>query len=271
MLRGMIGKSMAVITLLALAGPLMAQQQGQTVNAFKMFFWADDIPGLIMIWALVLMSVATVALIIQHMMANKASQIIPKQNLGEYEALLADKRFRDAIEKAAGDPSMLGKMLHASLAEAPNGYGAMERAIEEVGDLESSRRSRKLEMLNVMGATGPMIGLFGTVYGMILAFYTIVEKGGQPQPADLAAGIATALVTTIWGLVVGIPAVAAVSLIRAKIDELTVEAMVQTETLIGQFSPSKRSASPGAAAATAAATPPPAAPVTSAAPRPRPA
>jgi biopolymer transport protein ExbB len=263
----------AALAVLAFAQPLLAQDT-QSINAFKMFFWADDIPGLIMIWLLIVMSIVTVALVIQHLMANKANEIIPKQNLAEYEAMLADKRFRDAIEKAAGDPSMMGKMLHASLAEAPNGYGAMERAIEEVGDLEASRRSRRLELLNVMGATGPMIGLFGTVYGMIAAFYQIVEAGGQPQPGDLAGGIATALVTTLWGLVVGIPAVAAVSLIRAKIDSLTVEAMVQTETLIGQFSPAKRASgapgAPGTPAGAASSPPPP--PVTSAAtPRPRPA
>lgn len=271
MLRGKFAQSMMALAVLGIAQPLLAQEK---VNAFKMFFWADDIFGVIMIWLLIAMSIVTMALIIQHLMANKASHIVPRENISGYEALLSEKRFREAIEKAAGDPSMLGKMLHASLAEAPNGYGAMERAIEEVGDLESSRRSRRLELLNVMGATGPMLGLFGTVYGMIVAFYTIVEKGGQPQPADLAAGIATALVTTIWGLVVGIPAVAAVSLIRAKIDALTVEAMVQTETLINQFSPGKKAASAAAtsAAAASAAPPPPPMPGPAAAtPKPRPA
>jgi biopolymer transport protein ExbB len=123
-----------------------------------------------------------------------------------------------------------------------------------------------MEFLNVLGAVGPMIGLFGTVYGMIAAFYTIVDKGGQPNPADLAAGIATALVTTFWGLIVGIPAVAAVTLIRARIDANTVEGIMQAENLIGQFAPGKK-----LTAASGAAAPAPAAGSAAATPKPRPA
>ena len=269
MLRGKISQWTAAFAVLGLSQPLFAQEK---INVFKMFFWADDIFGVIMIWGLILMSVVTMALILQHLMANKAATIVPTDNIAEYERLLAEKRFREAIEHAAADDSTLGRMLHASLAEAPNGYGAMERALEEVGDLEASRRSRKLELLSVFGAIGPMLGLFGTVYGMIAAFYQIVAAGGQPKPADLAGGIATALVTTLWGLVVGIPAVTAVALIRSKIDGLTVEAMVQAESLIGQFSPGKKAAAGVTAASSASSAPAPAmAGAGPATPKPRPA
>ena len=85
-----------------------------------------------------------------------------------------------------------------------------------------------------------MIGLFGTVYGMIAAFASLVEAGGRPNPADLAGGISTALVTTFWGLIVGIPAVAGGAIIKNKIDGLMLETMVQAEALIRQFQPSSR-------------------------------
>lgn len=271
MLRGKLGNWMVAAIMLAMAQPLLAQDSGKKVtSAFQMFFWVeDDLFGLIMIWVLILMSVATMALVIQHVMANKIDQFVARETLPEYEQMLAEKRFREAIERASTDETVFGKMLHAALSEAPNGYGAMERSLEEVADLESSRRSRNMEFLNVLGATGPMIGLFGTVYGMIAAFYTIVDKGGQPNPADLAAGIATALVTTFWGLIVGIPAVAAVSLIRSRIDANTVECLMQAENLIGQFAPGKKlTASSGASAPAPAAAP---APGAAAPPKPRPA
>jgi biopolymer transport protein ExbB len=252
---------MIPVLTLAMAGTLFAQDapaapQKKITSAFQMFFWVDDdLFGLLAVWLLILMSVITVALVIQHMMLNKAETFLSRETLPEYESMLGEKRFREAIERAAGDTTLFGKMVHGSLSEAPNGYGAMERALEEVADFESARRSRNLELLNVLGATGPMIGLFGTVYGMIAAFYTIVDKGGQPNPADLASGIATALVTTFWGLVVGIPAVAAVALIRARIDANTVECMMQAETLIGQFAPGKKlTASSSSAGSSAAAT-----------------
>jgi biopolymer transport protein ExbB len=143
----------------------------------------------------------------------------------------------------------------------------MERAVEETADLVATRRVRSLEYLNVMGAVGPMIGLFGTVYGMIVAFQTIVDRGGNPSPEDLAAGISTALVTTFWGLVVGIPAVAAAALIRNRIDVLMTEAIVETEALISRFrTAGKKSSGAAAPRKPAAPQPKPAAP-----PQPKPA
>jgi biopolymer transport protein ExbB len=149
------------------------------------------------------------------------------------------------VQKAADDASLFGQIMNATLAEAANGFGAMERAIEEEADLLGSKRLRSVELLAVLGAVGPMIGLFGTVYGMIVAFQQIVEMGGSPDPSDLAGGISTALITTFWGLIIGIPAVAAASMIRNKIDGLIVEAMIQAELLIGPLSPTGRKTAPG--------------------------
>jgi biopolymer transport protein ExbB len=97
-----------------------------------------------------------------------------------------------------------------------------------------------VEYLNVVGNISPMIGLFGTVYGMIVAFQRLVAAGGNPDPAELAGGISTALVTTFWGLVVAIPALAAYALIRNRIDAMTSEALVVAEELIGPFKPTGR-------------------------------
>ena len=238
----------AIATVLVNAQPLFAQdasESAKTTSAFKQFFLPGDVMGLIITWLLIIMSVCVMALMIKGIMDNRADNLIPPDSILELEELLVEKRFREAIERAATDESMFGKIIHASLSEAGNGFGAMERAVEETADTLGSKRVRSLEILNVLGAIGPMIGLFGTVYGMIAAFQTIVDKGGQPDPSDLAAGISTALVTTFWGLVVGIPAVASAALIRNKIDGMTVEIMIQAEMLISQFQPGKKPA-PGA-------------------------
>ena len=103
-------------------------------------------------------------------------------------------------------------------------------APESVATLE---RLRAIEPLNVVGNVAPMIGLFGTVYGMILAFRQIVLGGGTPDPIALANGIGTALVTTFWGLIVAIPALSGYALLRNKIDGLTSEATRAVEEVIG--------------------------------------
>ncbi|MBI1371081.1 MAG: hypothetical protein GC162_20825 [Planctomycetes bacterium] len=247
--------AMAAMALMAMVQPAMAQSASKPKsNVFQMFFWADNFSGVLMIWVIILMSVATMALIIKHVMDNRISVIMPEESVLAYEELLQEKRFREAIERAAADDTVFGQIIHATLSEAANGYGAMERAIEETTDLLGSKRIRAMELLNVLGAVGPMVGLFGTIYGMIVAFQVIVDKGGQPNPAELAGGISTALITTFWGLVVGIPAVAAVALIRAKIDSMMIEMMIRAEVLISQFQPgAKKQASGGGTASSAPA------------------
>ncbi len=218
--------------------PAAAQEGNQAQTFFRMFFWSDDVIGLVFIWVLVLLSVVSVTLSIRFAMQFRRSTIMPEDTRAEIEQLLSQKKYRDAIEYATSDPSFLGKVTGTALSEAPNGYGAMERAVEEAGDAETTRMLRPIELLNVLGNIAPMMGLFGTVYGMIVAFQSLVSAGGSPDPTDLAAGISTALVTTLWGLVVAIPALAGYALIRNKVDALTSEALLVAEDLISTFKPS---------------------------------
>ena len=242
----------ALIFIMANAEPLLAQDKKKApekVGVFEMFFLAGRDPfGMVITWLLILMSFVAMALIIKFLMDNSASQIMPVDSVVAYEQLLQEKRFREAIERAQADETAFGQIIGAALSEAGNGYGAMARAVEEETDRISSKRARSVEWLNVIGAVGPMIGLFGTVYGMIVAFSKLVEAGGRPNPADLAGGISTALVTTFWGLIVGIPAVAGGAIIKNKIDGLMLETMVQAEGLIRQFQPSSRKKSSSSSA-----------------------
>lgn len=239
--------SVAAAAAVALLGakPVFAQDSGDGATVFEQFFLSSTTLGLIVTWMLILMSVAVVALILRHVLENRSANLLPGETVKQYEEMLQNKRFREAIQQASEDKTVFGQIIHASLSEASNGFGAMERAIEEQADLLGAKRVRSIELLNVLGAIGPMLGLFGTVYGMISAFQQIVAVGGQPDPADLAGGISTALVTTFWGLIVGIPAVAAAALIRNKIDGLMVEAMVQAEALISPLAPSNRKSGGG--------------------------
>ncbi len=233
------------MTLLTWTGTALAQDGGGGgggggggVSYAAMFFGLrGDFLGKSITWLLILMSIATVALVIHFFIQNRRVNILPQEAVAEIEGLLSDRKFRDAIELSEQEPSIFGEIMHGALSEASNGYGAMERAIEETSDLAATRKTRSIEILNVLGAIGPMIGLFGTVYGMIVAFVTIESTDGKASPTELAAGISTALVTTFWGLIVGIPAVAAAALVRNRIDALVTESMVEAEALIGRFRP----------------------------------
>lgn len=254
MRRGMLVlTSLAASAALLWPSPVLAQDgEATTMSTLEMFFLSGDTLGLIITWFILLMSAVNVALMISFFMKYTRKNMLPESTRTEIEELLAQKKYREAIEAADNDPSYLGKLVSAALGEAANGYAAMERAIEEEGDAETTRTLRPIEYLNLLGNIAPMMGLFGTVYGMIVAFQKLVQAGGRPDPAALAAGISTALVTTFWGLVVAMPALAAYSLLRNKIDALTAEGLVIAEDIIRPFKPGgKRSSSSGAAAAPA--------------------
>ena len=242
----------ACLSVLVVTVTVMAQAEGgevaeteapRTMGVFATFFLPGDILGIVITWGLIFMSIVSIGLTITYALRARRNQLLPEDVYLELQELIDAKKFREAIEVSEHDESYLGKVTHNALVEAGNGYVAMERAIEETGDAETTRALRPVEFLNVLGNVSPMIGLFGTVYGMIVAFTKLVESGGQPDPAELAAGISTARVTTLWGLVVAIPAIAAYSLIRNKIDALTTEGMLMVEDLISPFKPGKKAGS----------------------------
>ena len=187
------------------------------------------------IWLLLLMSVATFALIGVFSRENARENIAPPESITR-----ARKRMREgehhAIEPGLkGDASYFAHALRAAIRERDAGHDAMIRALEQACEELTGERMRRVEMLNIIGSVSPMIGLFGTVYGMILAFREIVAAGGSPDPVGLAAGIGTALTTTFWGLVVAIPALAGYAFLRNTIDARVSEAALNAEDIVNHF------------------------------------
>ncbi len=228
--------SIAAPLLITMTGPALAQDQGPAIQSyFQMFFLSKDLLGQLLIIVLVLMSVFAIAFVIKLFLDHRRQNHTPQALYDQVTQMIADKKYREAIDTSAGESSYLGKLIHGALSEATGGYGAMERMIEEVADAETTRMLRPIEYLNVIGNISPMMGLFGTVYGMIVAFQSLVEAAGRPEPQELAAGISTALVTTFWGLIVAMPALAGYALIRNKVDAITSEGIVMAEELIRPF------------------------------------
>lgn len=205
-----------------------------------------EIVGSLIIWFLLALSVLNIGLIGRMAMLNQRKTIVPDDVVAEVKRKMEGGKYKEAMEGAARESSFFSAVLRAGLSEANHGLSAMVRKVEETSDELTVNMLRQLEYLNVLGQVSPMIGLFGTVYGMILAFRAIVASGGNADPVLLAAGIGTALVTTFWGLLIAIPALSAYAIIRNKIDALTTEATLEVETLINQFR-SKASAESGKA------------------------
>ncbi len=186
-------------------------------------------------WFLLALSAASLALMVAFAWDSREGAIAPVELLRRARGLLRENRVDEALELARSHPSFLSEVLIAALAESDSGRQAMTRAAMQVSDERTMHRLRRIEPLNIIGNVAPMIGLFGTVYGMILAFREIVAAGGAPDPVGLAAGIGTALVTTFWGLIVAIPALAVYAVLRNRLDELTTLASRHAEDMINHF------------------------------------
>lgn len=193
--------------------------------------------GSVMIWLLLALSLANVVLIAIATSANRRRDMLPSDEARALRDLLASGRHQDAIERARRGESDLARLLARALDHAPDGADAMMRASEQAADELLSARLRKLEPLNVLGQVAPMIGLFGTVYGMIVAFQTVAASGGAADPGLLAGGIGTALVTTFWGLLIAIPALSAYAMVRNGTIAVSDEALGAVDEMVTLFRP----------------------------------
>lgn len=201
-----------------------------------------EILGSLIIWFLLLLSITSIGLIGYMAMTNQRKSILPSGVVDETRRLLEGGKYKEAIDLTSREGSFFSRVAGAAFREAGHGFGAMLRTLEQTSEELTTERLRKIEFLNVLGQVSPMIGLFGTVYGMILAFQAIVVAGGNADPVLLAGGIGTALTTTFWGLVVAIPALAGYAVVRNQIDALTAEATLAAEEMVNQFRPKARQA-----------------------------
>lgn len=200
--------------------------------------------GSILIWILLSLSIAGISLLINVALANGRKSIAPQERIQRIRSMLRADSWEEALASTEHGASDFDQMVHASLSEAPHGFQAMQNRAMQCASELAAERFRRVEPLNVLGQVAPMIGLFGTVYGMIVAFGSIVASGGNADPVALAGGIGTALVTTFWGLLVAIPALAGYATIRNRIDALNGEAEGQVLEMLKRFKPEKDGTTP---------------------------
>jgi len=185
---------------------------------------------------ILVLSVVAVAYIVQHFRTIRKSVLMPESVMADLEQLIAEGKIDEAIDYCHQQQShsLVAHVILAGLLRYKNaqfGFAEYKSAVEEAGEEETSRLYRKTEVLGVIGAIAPMLGLTGTVLGMIAAFNTIAARGGMARPDELAGGIGQALITTLMGLIVAIPAMIAFAYFRNRIDSIVSEAGSRVERI----------------------------------------
>lgn len=185
-------------------------------------------------YLIVLLSLVMVALIADHIMNIRRSILMPPGLAEEVHTCLAKRKVDEAKQLCEQHQGYLGRLLHAGLAETSLGYASVEKAMEDTAVEQSARLFRRIEYLSVIGTIAPMLGLMGTVWGMIQAFLEFEQKA-NPQVSELAPGIYRALVTTLLGLGVAVPSLSAFAIFRNRIDELSAESTLLAEHVFADF------------------------------------
>ncbi|NIL95907.1 MAG: MotA/TolQ/ExbB proton channel family protein [Planctomycetales bacterium] len=181
------------------------------------------------------MSFTFVALLVMNLITARRENVVPANLVESFEAHLNEKKYQEAYDLAKSDDSFLGQVLSAGLGKLSAGYAQAIEAMQEVGEEENMKLEHRLSYMALIGTISPMLGLFGTVHGMIASFRVIANSDSTPKAQDLAVGISTALFTTLVGLAIAIPAIAAYNILRNRVSRLVLEVGILSEGLMGRF------------------------------------
>ncbi len=198
---------------------------------------SGGIVGLLILLILFALSISAAYLLFDQIMTLRRREVIPDGVGDAVRQALLTARLPEADAACRRSPSVLSVVLLSGLSELDLGWPAVEKAVEDALAQQAARLMRRIEYLAVIGNIAPMIGLLGTVTGMVIAFQQVATTRGAAGAGDLAEGIYQALVTTVGGLVVAIPSLAIYAICRNRVDALIAEVAYQSQHAL---SPIKR-------------------------------
>ncbi len=210
--------------------------EAEAPTILKMVFGGNKF-GIAIVCTIILLSIISTYFIIEHMFTITQRRLMPGQVLDELERLIVHGEIKQAINLChqKDNYSLATEVVLAGLNRYESsefGFAEYRSAVEEAGEDQTGKLYRRTEVLYVIGSIAPMLGLTGTVLGMIDAFTTIASLEGMARPQELAGGIGQALITTLLGLVVAIPTMVAFSYFRNKIDSIVAEAGKRIERIM---------------------------------------
>ena len=227
-----------------------APQSAKPAHEESFLHWVIRCSGFIglVILLLSIYFVSTVGRLFWEMRIEVAA---PPELVAQCETLLNERNFKGIYNAVREDTSFFGRLLTTGITELPNGLAEAREAMERVGEAITAEMEKKISMLAVLGTLGPMIGLLGTLKGMIASFSAIARSGVQLDAARVATGISEALLLTFEGVALSVPAIYFFALFRNRVVYIATSVTLAGDQFLRHFSHAGR-----AKASTAAPTPP---------------
>ncbi len=188
--------------------------------------------GGFLMWPIMFCSCVAMAIIIDRFRFLRRATIDTREFMDTMRQVLRQNRIQEAINICDETDAPVARIMKAGILKNTRGKEEIREAIEDAGNLELPHLERHLSALATCANIAPLLGLLGTVTGMITAFAQIQNKRGQVNPADLAEGIGSALVTTAAGLTVAIPILVVYNWLVTRVDNMVVEMEISSAELV---------------------------------------
>ena len=201
--------------------PLTAQDAAAAKSTSTLIVFIER--GGPVMYVLLFLSFISLCLVFYYLLSLRASAIVPSEFIQQAEEALAKKDFEILAGICAENDSPASKIISAGtdiFIKSKNNYAMIRDAVEDEGARQASQLWHKIQPLQDIAVVAPMVGLLGTVIGMINSFMSLTEELGTPRPTVIASGVSMALITTAAGLIIGITAMILYSFFRAKINNL---------------------------------------------------
>ena len=233
----------ALAALLVTSGALFAQEAAapHKGKSWLQLFEATGLVG----WLLLGVSIAGTALSIEHFSSIRREKLAPPDIVDELEALIEEENYQGAIEICDDDKGYVATLIGNALRMRHAGYEEMVGVLEQTAAEETFKLQAKISYLSLIGNVGPLLGLLGTVTGMISSFQ-VIETLKAPTPRDLAVGVYESLVNTTLGLFVAIVFLTIYFVFKNKVTKLTLgvnlQAVEMLRSLVGKVTSQKHAA-----------------------------
>ncbi len=228
-----------------------AKEGGEHVEKSRVW-WVIESSGFIGL-VILLLSIYFVSTVCRLFIELRPIVAAPPEIVDEVEDMLQKRQFKEVYGVVKDDPSFYSKVLSTGIAELPNGLSEARDAMERVSESLAVEMEKKISMLAVLGTLGPMIGLLGTLKGMIASFSVIALSDTQLKASQVAGGISEALILTFEGVALSVPAIYFFAIFRNRVSMIAVTTTLQADEFLRHFAHAARSKAPPATPAAAAA------------------
>ncbi len=204
--------------------PALAQEapEPEPVNDVNFLYWLAKVSGFIGLF-IFLVSIYFVTVVIQNLLVLRIPVAAPPEVISACQAAIENKNVNQLMETVSQDDSYFSQILFAGLSDLGYGLDEARDKLERTAEALNAKMESNISILAVLGTLGPMIGLLGTLQGMIKAFSQIAISGVSLNAAKVAEAISEALVLTFEGVLLSIPAIYLYSYFRNKIATISIE------------------------------------------------